>query len=348
LADNVVKLKEMGGGSGKGKGLKRNGSKVLGEGTTRYVKPRGNEKGSGKLHQRSLSFDSGSNDDDEQSGGYNTSSQKNGRRDEWKASSRDPQSVRANSSRRQLLQSAAAILPFRRNGNDDMDEEHQGRTPRDDRSQSGRRQGFEDDEDEEDEQRGPQPQEDCNSSRREVVGRAQQESVHGRSDEYRGNSKNRATPYNGGEARNPSLGIPSVVTNDALLNPTPSTVSAATGGSSAGSGAMGSYKGMWLSGAAAQAMDLFALQKKQRLDSVKGYVKDTLFRKVKFVVEDEHLSWDFDMFAVPILKHLLGAADVDNEKRKTLWSEIMPVARKALQDRRSSVNGAVKAAVVGE
>ena len=40
------------------------------------------------------------------------------------------------------------------------------------------------------------------------------------------------------------------------------------------------------------------------LQNLKSFVKDTVFRKVKFVVEEEHLSWNFEMFAVPIMKNL--------------------------------------------
>jgi hypothetical protein len=135
-------------------------------------------------------------------------------------------------------------------------------------------------------------------------------------------------------------------TPQATTNPTPSTVTAASVTQSMTSS---NSRGIWICNAKGGMVDLFALQTKTRDDTVKTIVKDTLFRKVKFVVEEEHLRWDFKSFATPILegimKDIATATDAD---KQAVWEDVMPIARKALNSRRTSVNGSVKDAVVGE
>ena len=92
-------------------------------------------------------------------------------------------------------------------------------------------------------------------------------------------------------------------------------------------------------------MDLAKAAIKHRKETVKGFVKETLFRKVKFIVCDKQMDWQFPNFAKPILDHM-GA--IGDDKRERLWNECKSDAHKALLEKRFTVTGAVKKAVISK
>lgn len=86
--------------------------------------------------------------------------------------------------------------------------------------------------------------------------------------------------------------------------------------------------------------------KKVKWQAVSAFIKSQLFKRVKFVTKEKELSWNFPHFAVPILDHM-GVKS--NERREKAWEyEYRDYAVKALNERRSSINGAIKRIVIGK
>ncbi len=103
--------------------------------------------------------------------------------------------------------------------------------------------------------------------------------------------------------------------------------------------------GLWLQNGTIGDSEMAKAVIKQRRNMIKGYVKDTLFKKVKFIVSDKQMECDFKSFAVPIL-NFMGVSDEDDDVKKRLWNNFKLDAKKALQEKRASINGAVKSAIV--
>jgi hypothetical protein len=103
--------------------------------------------------------------------------------------------------------------------------------------------------------------------------------------------------------------------------------------------------GLWLENGTIGDSEMAKAVIRQRRNMIKGYVKDTLFKKVKFIVSDKQMEWDFKSFAVPIL-NFMGVSDEDDDVKKRLWNDFKLDAKKALQEKRASINGAVKSAIV--
>jgi len=139
---------------------------------------------------------------------------------------------------------------------------------------------------------------------------------------------------------------PRSVSEMAKESHTPSTVSMSTVNSTDRKRSVSSFGGMLMSDENGQPLDLFLLQTKRRKEAVFTFVKDTLFHKVKFIVNDQQTSWNFPNFAVPIMDDLIGKS-ANDKKREFFWEQIKSDAKKALQERRATVNGAIKNAVVG-
>ena len=76
---------------------------------------------------------------------------------------------------------------------------------------------------------------------------------------------------------------------------------------------------------------------------IKQFVKDSLFPKVKFLIGDDELGWDFEPFAGAIMSYM----GVPLERRRQRWDDIKMDAKRSLNERRASVNAAVKTAVKG-
>ena len=79
--------------------------------------------------------------------------------------------------------------------------------------------------------------------------------------------------------------------------------------------------------------------------TTKSFVKEVLFRHVKFITAEDQLAWNYPRFAKPILDKLNVFGD---EKRQMMWKECRKYANLALRERRSSVNSAIKSGVIGE
>ena len=88
-----------------------------------------------------------------------------------------------------------------------------------------------------------------------------------------------------------------------------------------------------------------AVVKKNNVNLIKGYVKETLFKDVKFCSSARHQHWNFDCIARPIMDYL----KVPNEPktRQRTWDEYFIYVKKALNERRNTINGSVKDAVKG-
>jgi hypothetical protein len=78
---------------------------------------------------------------------------------------------------------------------------------------------------------------------------------------------------------------------------------------------------------------------------VKTFVKTTLFKGVKFLVHESQMKWDYVNFAVPIMDHM-GIEGAN--QRMQMWAELKNDAKKALHERRATVNGSIKGVVVGK
>ena len=85
---------------------------------------------------------------------------------------------------------------------------------------------------------------------------------------------------------------------------------------------------------------------KQQLTLVRGFVKGTLFRKVKFIITDKQMEWDFESFAKPIMDYMGMPGEDPN--REAVWGQWKKHAKKALDERRNTVNLAVKESVQGK
>ena len=77
---------------------------------------------------------------------------------------------------------------------------------------------------------------------------------------------------------------------------------------------------------------------------VKQFVRDTVFPKVKFLSSDD-LRWNFAPFAGAIMTTHLGVPDDQHDVR---WFSIKGDAKKSMQERRASINAAIKTAVKGK
>ena len=77
---------------------------------------------------------------------------------------------------------------------------------------------------------------------------------------------------------------------------------------------------------------------------VKQFVRDVVFPKVKFLTGDDEMSWDFVPFAGAIMTHL----GIPLEKQRLRWDSIKSDAKKSIQERRASINAAIKTAVKGK
>jgi len=127
---------------------------------------------------------------------------------------------------------------------------------------------------------------------------------------------------------------------------TPSTISI-SGSSRMGTNLDVASDKLWISDGNGGKLDLVKLQKTQKRDSVFAFVKDTMFHRVKFLTNDRQLQWNFQSFAVPILDYVVGK-DTSEKTRQNYWDHIKDNAKKALQERRATVNGSVKLAIVGK
>ena len=78
---------------------------------------------------------------------------------------------------------------------------------------------------------------------------------------------------------------------------------------------------------------------------VKGIVKVTMFRTVKFILNNAQLAWNNPRLAGQILDRL-GIKGEENRART--WNDCKTTANLALRERRSAVNAAIKQGVVGK
>ena len=80
---------------------------------------------------------------------------------------------------------------------------------------------------------------------------------------------------------------------------------------------------------------------------LKSYVRSHLFQGVKFITNEQQMDVDFPMIAVPILKHM-GYGKSDSRTKRRVWDELKADTKKALQERRATVNAAIKVVVVSK
>ena len=77
---------------------------------------------------------------------------------------------------------------------------------------------------------------------------------------------------------------------------------------------------------------------------VKQFVRDKVFPKVKFLTSENEMSWDFEPFAGSIMTHL----GIEPKQHRTQWEKLKNDAKKSVQERRASINAAIKTAVKGK
>jgi hypothetical protein len=81
-------------------------------------------------------------------------------------------------------------------------------------------------------------------------------------------------------------------------------------------------------------------------NEIRAYVKETMFRTVKFLPNQVNQEWDFPHFAGTIMKQFRIPQDRVNERR-LWWSEHGKLARKSLDEKRSSVTQEMKRIING-
>jgi hypothetical protein len=91
--------------------------------------------------------------------------------------------------------------------------------------------------------------------------------------------------------------------------------------------------------------EMVAASDVQRKAMIKSFVKTTLFKTTKFLVHEKQMEWDSEILAVPILNELGVEGE---ERRKQMWAEYKLDAKRALHERRATVNGSIKVAVIGK
>jgi hypothetical protein len=88
---------------------------------------------------------------------------------------------------------------------------------------------------------------------------------------------------------------------------------------------------------------MMGLTRDKRKGVIKQFVKDDLFHIIKFINNESELEWDFCHFAVKIMDHMRVPA----ENRERWWQDNKGDAKKALQERRASIAGALKQTAKG-
>jgi hypothetical protein len=94
----------------------------------------------------------------------------------------------------------------------------------------------------------------------------------------------------------------------------------------------------------AEREDIHAKAAKVTRSNINEFVKDHLFRKVKFITNDSQLRWDFEFITGAVMEEL----DIDDSVRFTWWKNHQGFVTKALNAKRASVNQSIKETVIGK
>ena len=82
----------------------------------------------------------------------------------------------------------------------------------------------------------------------------------------------------------------------------------------------------------------------KRRTAIKTFVKEKLFHCVKFINNEAELEWDYHIFGVKIMDEL----KIPMDAREEWWEDNKRDAKKALQERRWSITGAMKTTAKGK
>jgi hypothetical protein len=94
----------------------------------------------------------------------------------------------------------------------------------------------------------------------------------------------------------------------------------------------------------AEREDIHAKAAKATRSTINEFVKDHLFRKVKFITNDSQLRWDFEFIAGAVMEEL----DIDDSVKFSWWKNHQGFVTKALNAKRASVNQSIKETVIGK
>ena len=89
---------------------------------------------------------------------------------------------------------------------------------------------------------------------------------------------------------------------------------------------------------------LIAQEDKVNRDTVKEYMKETFFKRNKFVYGRN--EWDVDNKEIAVA--IMDSMNIEPRYRTAFWDSHVKIAKKALNDKRASVGQAMKQAVVGK
>lgn len=89
---------------------------------------------------------------------------------------------------------------------------------------------------------------------------------------------------------------------------------------------------------------LIDVSMKKRLEVMRQYVRESVFKNVKFVNSEIENDWELSYYAGAIMKKM----KIESVIQKTWWDQYKGYATKELNTRRATVNGAIKNAFFGK